>query len=135
MGIFFPSLSDQGWLKSNREIADYALSHFFESDYSQSQLYFGRVTSLAYIIQENNGDLNTAASEIETKLTVYLKSMLPGAFVSCAPSTKNTTTTESALDLYVSFNDDNGKKITLANLLEVKNGKLFKVTNINNTGA
>lgn len=134
MGIFFPSLSDQGWVKSNREIADFALSHFFESNYSQSQLYNGSVSSLAYIIQENNGDVNSTASDIETKLTSYLLSMLPGVVVSCVPNTADTTTSESSVSLYISFNDSTGKKVTMSNLLEIKNSKLYKVTNLNNNG-
>lgn len=134
MGIFFPSLSDQGWLTSSQEIADAALSHFFESDYSQSQLYIGSISSLAYIIQNNNSDIIGTANDIQTNLTSYLSSMLTGVTVTCRGSTKDTTTSESALDLYVSFQDETGKTVSMSNLLEIKNGKLYKVTNINNNG-
>ncbi len=134
MSIFFPSLSDQGWLRSSREIGDFALSHYFESDFSQTQLYLGRIKSLAYTVQVNNGNPAKTASDIESELSIYLSSMLENVTVSCTVNKKNTITSDTALNLFVSFNDNNGKKITLTNLLEVNDGKLLKVTKINNDG-
>lgn len=129
--IFFPSLSEDGWVTSYQQIADLSLAHFFESDYSQTQIYFGNVSSFSYILQQYNGNLTETATEVESVLTNYLSSMLNNVSVSATlDPTQNTSS--SSITLYVSFTDELNKTITLGNILQVENSKLLKVVKINN---
>ncbi len=127
--IFFPSLSEDGWVTGYVQIADYSLADFFESQYSQSQLYFGCVTSLSYILQSNNGDMAASATAIQSSLKVYLGRYLNNVDVSCGVVQATPDTSATGLTLYVSFTDEQNKTITLSKLLQISNGKLTKVVN------
>ena len=45
-----PTLTVDGFVNSVPQTCDYLLAYFFLSQYSQSNLYYGKVSSLAYII-------------------------------------------------------------------------------------
>lgn len=51
MGYSVPTLSSSGWETGVRQKADRLMSYFLVSQKSQSEIYFGKVKSLPYLIQ------------------------------------------------------------------------------------
>ena len=64
-----PTLTVDGFVHSVPQTCDYLLAYFFLSQYSQSNLYYGKISSLAYIIQENGHDEQTMLLRIQSTLT------------------------------------------------------------------
>lgn len=52
MAVQVPSLSASGWVGNISEKLDKLISYFFLSDFSQSHLYQGQISSLPYLIKE-----------------------------------------------------------------------------------
>ena len=64
-----PTLTVDGFVHSVPQTCDYLLAYFFLIQYSQSNLYYGKISSLAYIIQENGHDEQTMLLRIQSTLT------------------------------------------------------------------
>jgi hypothetical protein len=132
--IFFPSLSEDGWVTDYEEIANNILAHFFASDHSQTELYLNNVSSMAYVIQNNINDTIATASEMQTTLERYLSRYLQNVVVECNELKQTIPSTSAAITLYVGFSDEKGKLVTMAKLLNIKDGKLANIVNMNNNG-
>lgn len=61
-----PSLSKDGWVSSGRTILDYLLSYYFLTDYQQTYLYYGNLTSLPYTYFLYNDNPDNFASGINS---------------------------------------------------------------------
>ncbi|MBH14102.1 MAG: hypothetical protein CMF37_15400 [Leeuwenhoekiella sp.] len=64
-----PTLTVDGFVKTVPQTCDYLLAYFFLSQYSQSNMYYGKISSLAYIIQEHGHDEQTMLLRIQSTLT------------------------------------------------------------------
>lgn len=128
-----PTLSEDGWVFDPLNKANYLMSYFFEADYSQSQFYYGRVSSLGYLLQQYGTNPSEFASELETTLKDLLEKYLDNVEVEAAENL-SVTGSQATVNLYVSFSDKNGNKVTLSNMLLIENSKLVKVVNLYNTG-
>lgn len=79
-----PTLTVDGFVKTIPQTCDYLLSHFFLSQYSQSNLYYGNISSLAYIIQEYGHDEQNMLLNIQSNLTTLF-----GRFFDSVEATAN----------------------------------------------
>jgi hypothetical protein len=127
-----PTLSDSAWVSSNRDTVNYVMSYFYESQYSQSQFYYGNISSMSYLLYKYGNDPVKMATEVETTLTALLGRYLNNVTVEC--SVTPTDSVSASINIYVEFNDEQGNPVTLSNLLLVANSKIVKVINANNTG-
>ena len=132
--VYFPSLSEDGWVTSPERQADYIMSHFFASDYSQTQLYLSHVASMSWVIAEANGDVNKTISLLTSSLTSYLGNYFTNVVVSVRESIPAVVTDATRVSLIIdaSFIDDTGNTIILGKLLEIQNSLFSKITNISN---
>lgn len=130
--ILFPSLDQQGWVSSSSSIADFIFSHFFVSDYSQTQLYLGEVTSFPWILVQNQNDMIQAASATRVALSRYFSRYFNNVAVEVSQGPDPTNPSKVQFTIYVSFTDGEGKDYVLGKLLEVMESKISKVININN---
>jgi hypothetical protein len=76
-------LGTTGWTTSLAEKADKLMSHFFETDVYQSNLYAGNVVSIQYLIEQWNHDPNTLSTNVRQSLEAYLRRYYPNAVVNC----------------------------------------------------
>lgn len=127
-----PTLSESGWATSNRDKINYAMSYFYESQYSQSQFYYGNISSMSYLLFQYGTDPSKMANEVETTLTAFLNRYVSNVSVEC--SANETDNIAASINIYVAFNDEEGNPVTLSNLLLIENSKIVKVINANNTG-
>lgn len=137
MGQIVPvsALSLDGWVTSSASKADYLLSHFFLSEYSQTQLYKGNVTSLQYLIQKYQVNPNILERETQATLEGYFSRYFPNvqAEVVCEPNTTNSS--QINLKIYISIQDESGATLSVGRLVDVLDSKINKIITYNNTGA
>lgn len=129
---YFPALDQQGWVTSESSIADLIFSHFFVSDYSQTQLYLGQVSSLPWILQANQDNINTAVREAESTLKSYFQRYFNNVVVEVSQSSDPANFTEIQMSFYVSFTDKNGKPVVLGRVLDILDNKISKVKKASN---
>ena len=135
--MYFPSLSsDNSWLTNPTQIADAVTAHLFLSNHSQTQLYLGNVSSMAYAVQQGTGNIITTIELIKKMLTNYYSRFFTQVEVEVSEYVKleSSLSGNTSLSMYVSFIGDDNKIINISRLFDIQNGKLVKVTNLLNTG-
>ena len=70
--IVLPLLSSKITPRTPGELLDYLLAHALESDYSQSTLAHGRITSFAYLAAKYGNDPDRMVKETKEALERYL---------------------------------------------------------------
>lgn len=114
----FPTLGPDGWLTSSTKIADYLLSHYFLSDYSQTANFPANVFSFAWVIQRYSGNPTQTASEVQKNLSNYFSSQFKDVDVQVTDQDVEGDINASALTLYLVFTDDDGVTYNLSRLLK-----------------
>lgn len=122
-----PTLSASGWERGIKEKSDRLMSYFLVSQYSQSQINYGTVGSLPYLIKtyaETPDRLSTAIQDALT--TIY------GAYfdtvtviVNVVDEVEGGAKQRIEMDVTVT---ENGLRYTVGRLLEVNNSIIGKVT-------
>lgn len=128
--MYFPTLSEDSWVTDNQQMLDYLISHFFLSDYSQTQIYLNNVSSLPFIIQSETGDIRSTVKAIEDNLIKYLNRYFTTASVEITEKVSNSSKTE--LTFFVSVYDENNKEYNLSKIIEISNSKISNIINISN---
>lgn len=134
--ITIPALSADGWTNSSILTTDYMLRHYFLSDRSQvSPVGLSRAESFSAIFAENEGDISATCNALEASLSKYFK----GAFndVEVEVDVNKDTNYDDykskvALNIYVKFNDEQGKTFNLARMLLTENMKVLDIIKLNN---
>jgi hypothetical protein len=134
IAFYVPSLSEDGWLNDPAKMGDALISHFYVSDYSQTQLYLGKVASLPYIVQQNANNIQVMCTAIQNTLTTYLLRYFPVVTVEAQEHPDPTDSSNAAIDLYISYEDTKGNTYNFANLIKTLNGTIVDIINIINTG-
>jgi len=130
---YFPSLSENGWVSDALQKADLLFAQFMISEYSQTTIYFGKVSSLAYIIQEGSGDPLRTAELLETTLSDYFMNYFNN--VSCSVTYPvGQEGSRVYLNIALAFEDTSGKTYSLTKVATLENSKVLAVENLNNFG-
>lgn len=134
MTTAIPTLSSIGWVTTIEEKGDYLLSWFLTSEYSQSVLYHGRVASLQYLIKAHANDPSNLEADIESTL----RQVFTAAFgddtkvsVSVVEHDPEQEPGKLTIQLNCMIRED-GLDYSLGRRVESLNGKLTKISNINN---
>ena len=127
-----PSLSEDGWVTNPDKIADYLMSHFFVSDYSQTNMYTGHISSLPWILQETQGDIANTTRMITDTLTVYFKRYFEDTTIEVSEVPNNESPSKAQLSIYIQFTDIEGKKHNISKLLLYSDTIIDKIVNISN---
>lgn len=130
--IMLPSLSEDGWVKSTQQLADYMLTHFFLSEKSQTFLYGSSVSSLQFIIQDNAGNMLNTVTAVQTALTTYFGRYFTNVVADCNSNDINVNGTSVNLNIFVSFTDSDGISYSLGKIVTVADAKIKTFATINN---
>lgn len=130
--IVLPALSTDGWVSNTPAIADYLISHFFVSEYSQTALYPTNVASFPWIIQNNQGDMLNTTRQMRTTLERYFGRYFTDTVVDIAYKEVPEFSGRIQLDLFMKFKDSDGKEFVLSRVVEIVDSKISKVLKINN---
>ncbi len=71
MTATLPMLSGEGWLKDPASMMNKLFIHCYMTDYSQSNIYNGYVTSLQYILAKHGDRVAELSNDIKQSLTDY----------------------------------------------------------------
>jgi len=129
-----PTLSPEGWVQSTAEQADYLISHFFTSLYSQTHIYPKNVSSFQWVIQDAQGDMEKTSSTLKSVLSLYFGRYFDNVDVQVTYEQLPVDTSQVNVTLYVSFTDKSGKDFILGKTIELLNSKISKIISINNLG-
>lgn len=129
-----PTLSQDGWVTDPNLKGDYLLSHFFLSEFSQTQLYIGNVASLPYLIQKNQGNNNSLQSDAEETLRNYFSRYFTQVDVQVIINQDTTNVNKSQFNFYVSYNDSFGQRLSLGKAVDTVNSTITNIIDINNNG-
>lgn len=130
--IMYPSLSEDGWVKSSVKIADKLLCDWFESDFSQSYLYSGLISSLPYIIQNKQGNVAATADEVRLNLTAYFRRYFNDVVVESTDNTSADNPSKGSITLYIKFTDSEGSEYVIGRLFEIADMAVTKIIDLNN---
>lgn len=91
MAIALPMLTTEGWVVDPKLQLNRIFAHIFLTDYSQSNIYAGKVTSLQYIIAEQGPNTNNIPEKLEKAISTILKRYFDNVevFVKEKPSTSS----------------------------------------------
>jgi len=130
-----PTLSTHGYVSDAVTKFDFLISHFYLSDYNQTYLYLGNVSSLPRIIEKNsaNTNSNSILSELRSTLETYLSRYYDAVNVSAIIRDVKEATSGITIDISISITDE-GTKYSFTRLLESVNGRVQTVAKINNYG-
>ena len=123
-----PSLSSNGWLSEISERADALIAYYFTSDFSQSYIYQGQVTSLTYHIQNYSATPDRLENRIQSDLSAMLSRYFNNVDLACDVSElsedqpdKLNVTIEGSLT-------DNGFKYDIGRAIRVENNRVTKIS-------
>ncbi len=130
--VLHPSLSEDGWVTASNKVGDRLFANFFCSDYSQTYLYLGEVSSLAYLIQHHQGDMVGLLTATRNTLTKYFTRHFNNVVVEVTDSTTVEDPSRAAISIYVKYTDTEGLEFVLGRLVEYADTVIKKIITINN---
>lgn len=130
----YPSLDPDGWLSAPMDVADKLLSDFFNSNYSQSDLYLGNVSSFGYIMQVTKGDIDACKDMLRQTLKTYFSRYFPSVSVDIETEPTTVPSSKTTLNIYMSFTDVDGKTYQIGKMLHTEGTKISKIVKLNNEG-
>lgn len=132
-----PMFSTTGWTTSLNEKADGILSHFFEADAYQSNLYAGNVSSLQALVQQYNQSPVDLVTNIRATLEKYLTRYYPqGVVVNVTSPATSPTWQGSVYEITIAAQvTENGVQQSFGYLVSAENSIINKIARINNYGS
>ena len=131
---YLPSLSESGWITSSLQKADFIFSHFFESNFSQTEIYKGHVSSFAYLLATYHNDNDRLVNEMQSVLTNYFGRYFNSVDCEVKWTTNAINSSIVELTLYLTFVDAEGKEYNLSKIISTSGNKIISVLNSNNYG-
>lgn len=129
----FPSLDTDGWVNSPVKVADYMLSHFFLSDYSQTAFFSTKIASFAWLLQRHQNDLTGLFDETQQILSSYFSTQFTNVEVQVNEAPDQTTSNKTGMNLYLGFTDQEGVAHTLSRLIKYSGMKVTEVLAVINS--
>ncbi len=132
MAIEVPSLSPAGWVSGPAEKLDRLLSYYFVSEYSQTNLYQGRVKSLPMHIKRYGNDENALQDAMRQALEELLRPYFDQVSVNITtdkPIKDDLGRINVMVDIQV---QQDSVTYSAGRELETLNGTLMRIIDINN---
>lgn len=130
--IPIPALSEDGWVFDSIKLADYLLSHFFVSDYSQSYIYNKHVASLPWIILDTQGDITRTITVTRETLSTYFSRYFKNVIVEVMEVPNEAEPSKGQISIYVRFTDSENKEFVLGRLIKIANTTIEKIITLSN---
>lgn len=127
-----PSLTEEGWVTSSKDILAYNLAHYILSDAAQSIAYSGNIINLPETYYKNINDPVGMASAVKADL----ERLLGRYFISTDVVTdiKEITSKTFAILIYASVIDSENIKHELTRVTEISSLGIRKIIEMNNYG-
>lgn len=128
----YPTLDTTGWVTKPEIKADAVLLGYLQANYSQSVIFYGKVTSFQATIQRCLPDVVELQSEVVKECNKLFGSYFDLADVRCDVTDKGKEAAGSGVavldvSIYVDVLQD-GKRVSLGKLLSIIDGKVKAIT-------
>lgn len=130
MKIKVPTLSATGWLTEISERADQLMANYFTSEFSQSHIYAGSITSLPYHIQEYGNDPALLESKVTDSLQLYLNRYFDKVELTVDASLSEENESRINLTISATIYDDD-YKYSLGREILSANNKIVNIITLN----
>lgn len=127
-----PTLSLSGWVNEIREKSDRLLSYFFYSDASQSNLYYGNVTSLPDIIKRFGNEKDRIDREMREAMYNYLKRYFDIVDIDVEVTIPDDPTDDRMNLICRIAVGQNGIRYDFSKLVAIENSKIKEIIDRNN---
>lgn len=130
MAIKLPLLSSKAYPKTPSETLDMLLAHALASDYSQSEYFHGKVTSIAYIVATKGRRPVALFQSMRQALELYLEKFYVALEVSVkemAIPGLNPDGNRYGLEIAITALDSEGQRVNLAKGYQVGDGMLSEL--------
>lgn len=129
-----PNLSIRGFVSDIVGRVDLLLSYFLVANYSQTELYYSKITSLPYLVKQYGNDPRQLTSEVQSALTTYFTRYFEGILVDCNYIfiDANAATGPYRITIQITALDDLGVRVNIASELTVIDGKFQEIARRNN---
>lgn len=129
-----PSLSTDGWVTDIRKKADLVMAHYFASDYSQSNVFLSKITSLAYQVQREGHNTFELKRLIESDLQQYLGRYFDNVQIDVRIEDEDASGTNRYNIVFDATVAEHGIRYSLGRLIEVQNSKIKRIVKLLQTG-
>jgi hypothetical protein len=127
-----PSLSANGWLVELTERADALMAYYLTSEYSQSYIYHGAITSLTYHIQQHGQAPDRLEEHVHRDLSRYFRRYFDDVQLEVTTSIPDH---EDPNRLNLTINAiiiEKGQRYSLGREVRTLNNRVVTVFNLNN---
>lgn len=127
-------MSSSGWVNNVSEKADTLMAYFFESEYSQSNIYAGKVVSCQQLIQSfghNPMDLQIRTRETLDKYLAPFFDSVNAEVDTDMPHPEYPNRVHLKIKVSVI---ENAVRYDLGHLIEIANSKIIRFINLNEEG-
>ena len=131
----YPTLDSVGFLDNPRSKAERILTDYLGSNYSQSNVFLGRVKSLIYAIKNNTNDIVKTSNQIQDDLTTLYNAYLDNVTinVNMAPVTNELGQDTARYDLQLGIQFlNNGVIESLGKTIQLDNKGFVRITTLEN---
>lgn len=134
MSKFIPTMSTMGWVDTIEEKADFTLSWFLVSDYSQSVVYHGSIKSLPWYIQRYSNNPYELRSQMITGLNeLFSATFDEGVTVDVEIVDIDPINKPGKLTVRLSvIIRSGGRDYMLGRLVEILNSRVVNIAKLNN---
>lgn len=130
----FPTLDTDSWVNTPIKVADYLFSHFFLSDYSQTSVFTGQVSSFAWILQHYQSDITQIMTNTQQALSTYFSKQFNEVEVQLDEIPNPDSINDHKLSLYLTFVDTEGVKYNLERIIKYQGLKVTEIISVLNQG-
>ena len=128
-----PVLGQAGWLTDPNQILSQLLAQAIVANYSQSNIYYGKITSIPYIIFSYQNEPDRLVIELRDRITKYLNKYLTQVTVQV--DYLQTPTDLSSYDIFLSANGYyNGTFTDLQLTVSTDNGVIKNILQLTQVG-
>jgi hypothetical protein len=122
--LILPTLTLSGWLKDKQLMMTKLFDYFLTSDYNQTTVYFGHISSLKYLIKVYGDDEITLKNRIDETLTVMYSRYYDHVDVDVDVSSKKTSPNLLDIKIDITATDSDGKKYTLGKSMTIDKNRV-----------
>ncbi len=129
----YPTLDTVGFITNPRSKAERILADYLGSNYSQSNVFLGRVKSLTYAIKNNTNDIVKTAQQVNDDLSTLFNAYLDNVTVDVQPQPiKNSLQQDtSRYDLQIKIQYlNNGVLESLGKTIQLDNTGFLRIASL-----
>lgn len=129
-----PSLSMRGLVDNVGDRVDLLLSYFLIANYSQTELYYSKITSLSYLVKRFGNQPSELTAQIKRVLSQQLLRYFEGALVECSYTylSAGLSSGPYQIRIVITALDANGVRVNIASDLDIIDGKFKEIARRNN---